>query len=305
VVALAKTCNGQDNDGKDIGVSYDDQPKVGEPDYQPYNGRNLSYAGTFTDPYKATVIRIVEWTTGKIPLMKLVREYERTPRGPDVSFWRKALDHLRIKLTTPDDQIANIPKTGPVVVVANHPHGLVDGLILAELIGRVRQDYKILTRSLLTNVPEIQYHMLPVAFPHEENSVRLNLEMRKLAMVHLKEGGVVILFPAGQVATSPDWMGTAIETEWLPFTAKMILKSDAKVLPIYFPGQNSRLFQWANKTSITVRQGLLLHEIVHAMHKTQKPVIGKAIDRNAITEFVGNPRGLMAHLRRITLALAE
>ena len=278
-------------------------PKIGDPDYKPYDGKNLSYAGTFTNPFKIFVIKVIEFTTGKITLMRLVREYEKTQRREDESFWSKALSHLRINLSTPEEEIVKIPKSGPLIIVANHPHGLVDGLVLAELTNRIRKDFKILTRSLLTNVPEIQYHMLPVSFPHEPNSVRLNLEMRKLAMNHLREGGVVILFPAGAVATSPGWFDTAIEGEWLPFTAKMILKSDAAVLPIYFSGQNSRWFQFANKISMTIRQGLLLHEIVHAMNKEQKPIIGDIINRTELNKYGKDPRGLMKHLRSVTLML--
>lgn len=275
-----------------------------QPDYeQPYSGRNLSYAGTFTNPFKAWTIRILELLTGKLVLLGLVRKFEATGRDETTSFWKKALDLLKIEVRTPQDEIANIPKTGPVVIVANHPHGLVDGLVLAELVEKVRKDYKILTRSLLTNVPEIQYHMLPVAFPHEPNALRMNITMRKLAMDHLEDGGVIILFPAGQVATSPGWFGDAVEADWLPFTAKMILKSNAKVVPIYFSGQNSRIFQMANQFSITVRQGLLLHEIAYAMRKPQSPRIGKVVDRKAIDKWLDNPKGFMAHLRGLTLGL--
>ena len=64
------------------------------------------------------------------------------------AFWRGALDTMGIELTTPDDQLQNIPSDGPVVVVANHPHGMVDGMIFADLIGRVRQDYRVLARAL-------------------------------------------------------------------------------------------------------------------------------------------------------------
>ena len=286
-------------------MSENEIPKIGDPDYKPYDGKNLSYAGTFTSPLKITIIKMMEIITGKIKLMRLVREYEKTPKKENESFWSKALSHLRIDLTTPDFQIKRIPKSGPVIIVANHPHGLVDGLILAELTNRIRHDFKILTRSLLTNVPEIQYHMLPVAFPHEDNSVRLNLQMRKLAMNHLKDGGSVILFPAGAVATSPGWFNDAIEGDWLPFTAKMILKSNAEVVPIYFSGQNSRWFQWANKISITIRQGLLLHEIVYAMYKKQSPIIGNSITRIELEKYNGDPRGLMAYLRNKTLQLRK
>jgi len=274
-------------------------------DDQPYDGRNLSYAGTFSNPFKATVIRVIEWLTGKIYLLRLVRKFEAAGQVENTAFWKRAIDLLRIDVQTPAAQIAQIPKKGPVVIVANHPHGLVDGMILAELVGRVRQDFKILTRSLLTNVPIIQYHMLPVAFPHEPNALKMNVEMRKLAMDHLKTGGVIILFPAGQVATSPGWFDGAVEAEWLPFTAKMLLKSKAKVVPIYFPGQNSRWFQMANKCSITIRQGLLLHEIAYAMDKPQNPIIGPSIGRADIDPWEKDPRGLMAHLRNTVLAMGK
>lgn len=274
-------------------------------DEQPYDGRNLSYAGTFTNPFKAFTIRVIELLTGKLRLLKLVRKFEAAGQVENKQFWRRAIDLLGIDLQTPQDQIAKIPKEGPVVIVANHPHGLVDGMVLAELVGRVRHDYKILTRSLLTNVPIIQYHMLPVAFPHEPDAIRMNLAMRKVAMEHLKEGGVIILFPAGQVATSPGWFDKAVEGDWLPFTAKMVLKSQAKVVPIFFPGQNSRWFHLANKISITIRQGLLLHEISYAMNKPQKPIIGDVIDRDGIVPWDKDPRGFMEHLRETTLDLED
>lgn len=281
------------------------QDEIAPLDDHPYDGRNLSYAGTFSNPLKANTIRLIELLTGKLTLLGLVRKFEAAGQVEDARFWKRAMDLLKIELQTPDSQIAHIPRDGPVVIVANHPHGLVDGMVLAELVGRVRQDFKILTRSLLTNVPIIQYHMLPVAFPHEPNAVRMNLAMRKLAMEHLGGGGVIILFPAGQVATTPGWSGRALEADWLPFTAKMILKSKAQVVPIYFPGQNSRAFQWANKISITVRQGLLLHEIAHAREKPQKPVIGPVVGRDQIDPWAKDPRGFMAQLRKTTLGLRD
>ncbi len=276
-----------------------------DPDYEPYDGRRLSYANTFTDPWKAGAIRALEWLTAKLYLLRRVREFERrgVPEGPP--FFTQGLEVMGIDLLTPAEQLRHVPETGPVVVVANHPHGLVDGLVLAELIGRVRTDYKILTRSLLTGVQEIERFMLPVAFPHETDSVRKNLEMRHTAMEHLKDGGVIILFPAGTVAVSATFSGPATEQEWNPFTAKMIKRSGATVVPIYFPGQNSRWYQIANLVSATVRQGLLLYEIKHAFGKPQNPVIGPPVTPGELSGFSGNTREFMSMLRRRTLDLAE
>jgi putative hemolysin len=272
-------------------------------DAVPYDKRRLSYANTFTNPFKANVIRVMEWMTGKIILLYLIRRFEREGAAYGQAFWKQALRQMGITLETSAEQIANIPTNGPVVVVANHPHGLVDGMILAELIGRVRTDYKILTRSLLTGVGEIEEFMISVPFPHEENSLQKSLDMRKQAMEHLSSGGVIVLFPSGVVSCSETFFGPAVEAAWNPFTAKMIQRSKAAVVPIYFPGQNSRIYQIANKLSPTLRQGLLIHEVVHSLNKPQAPVVGAPFDPAEIQKWSPNPRGFMAWLREKTLAL--
>ena len=243
----------------------------------PYDKRKLSYANTFTNPWKANTIRAMEWMTGKIPLLRLVRKFERKGPAEGQAFWSQALGLMKIDILTPAEQIARIPKEGPVVIVANHPHGLVDGMVLAELIGRVRTDYKILTRSLLTGVTEIEDFMIPVPFPHEEDAREQSIDMRNRAMKHLKQGGVIALFPSGVVASSDTLFGPAIERNWNPFTANLIKRSGAKVVPIHFPGQNSRYYQMANRVSATLRQGLLINEVIHACGKPQTPTVGEPI----------------------------
>ena len=273
--------------------------------YIPYDKRRLSYANTFPNPAKRAVIQTMEWLTGKPRLLRLIRSFERQGVETGQGFWPHALDVMGISLETPADEIARIPATGPVIIVANHPHGLVDGMVLADLIGRVRTDYKILTRSLLTGIPEIEQFMIPVPFPHEEDSIQKSLAMRKTAMAHLASGGVVVLFPSGVVASSDTWWGPAIERDWNPFTAKMILKSGASVVPIRFPGANSRAYQIADKVSATLRQGLLLHEVVHALNRAQRPHVGQPFDPAEIAERGGAPREMMAWMREETLALGQ
>ena len=274
-----------------------------EPAAKPYDKRRLSYAGTFRNPVKVNTIRAIEWATGKLTLLRKIRDFERKGAPTGQAFWPKALEAMGIDITTPDAEVAHIPPTGPLVVVANHPHGLVDGMIMAELIGRVRTDYKILTRSLLTGIPEIAEFLIPVPFPHEDNSRELGLQMRSESMAHLKAGGVIVLFPAGKVASSETWFGPAVEAEWNPFTAKMVMRSGATVLPIRFLGQNTRTYQIANKLSATLRQGLLLHEIRAALNKPQRPVIGAPILPAEIAKWSDNPRGFLAWLRERTLTL--
>ena len=280
------------------------QHGAGKVNFNQYDRRSLSYASTFEDPWKASFIRVMEAFTGKLTILRLIRKFERQGAPSGQAFWRACLDVMGIDLLTPQEQLDLIPKEGPVIVVANHPHGMVDGMIFADLIGRVRPDYRILTRSLLTMIDEVAgSYMIPVPFPHDEDAQRKGVEMRSKAMAHLKAGGVVALFPSGVVAASETWFGPAVEAEWNVFTAKLIRRSGARVVPMKFPGANSRAYQIANQVSPMLRQGLLLHEIVNSLNKPQAPIVGHPIDDSIIDEWADDPRGFMAWLREQTLAL--
>lgn len=282
-------------------------PDAGPQTVEVYDQSTLTYANSFDSPWTSWTIRAIEWCTGKLTILRMVRKFEKTNakyRGQ--KFWRGALDIMGIELATPAGQLANIPKDGPVVVVANHPHGMVDGMILADLIGRVRLDYRILTRSVLTGLDEAATSfMIPVPFPHDPEAQRKMVEMRANAMEHLKENGVVALFPSGVVMSSDNWVGPPIEQEWNVFTAKMIRRSGARVVPIYFPGRNSRAYQIANRISPVLRQGLLLHEIVRSCNKPQAPVVGEPLSDAQMEMLESDPRGFMAWLRAHTLALKD
>ena len=272
---------------------------------EPYDRRKLSYANTFTNPIQRNIIKSLEFLTGKLYLLRKVRQFEKMGIPVGQPFWKQALDLLGINLLTKQSEISKIPKEGSLVITANHPHGLVDGMVLAELIGKVRTDYKILTRSLLTGVKQIDQFMIPVPFDHEENALKKSLEMRKKAMDHLEKGGVIVVFPSGKVASSETMFGNVVEGEWNPFTAKLIQKSGANVLPIFFPGANSRIYQIANQISATLRQGLLIYEVVHAMNKPQKPLVGDLIKQNELSSWKNDPRGFMRWLRDKTLELGS
>lgn len=271
-----------------------------------YDRRSLTYANSFDSPLTSTIIRTVEWFTGKLSILRMIKAFEKRGAPTGQAFWRAALGTMGIDLLTPQEEIDNIPLEGPVVIVANHPHGLVDGMILADLIGRRRTDYKILTRALLTGIDEVAAsYMISVPFPHEPDAQRKSVEMRAKAMAHLKEGGVISVFPSGVVASSDSMFGPVLEREWNVFTAQMIRRSGARVVPIYFPGRNSRAYQIANRVSATIRQSLLLHEVVRSCNNPQRPVVGPAITRAQMEMLDSDPRGFMAWLREHTLALAD
>ena len=277
-----------------------------EADPPKYDKRDLTYANTFENGVQATLIRAIEWLTGKVSIVRMVRDYERRGGAEGIAFWGVALDVMGIEITTPPEQFANIPKEDTVVVVANHPHGLVDGMVMAELIARVRPDFRILTREVLTGLDEVaSSFLIPVPFPHAKDAQKKSVEMRAHAMDKLKEGGLICIFPSGVVATSKTAFGPVEEAEWNVFTAQMIRRSGATVVPIHFRGQNSRAYHVANRMSATLRQAMLLHEVVHVRNRPHGPVIGKPLTEAQIERLAGDPRGWIAWLRDHTLSLED
>ncbi len=268
--------------------------------------RDLTYAHSFDNRVQAGVIHAVEWLTGKLSLIMMVRRFEKAGGGKGRAFWGAALRAMGIEVTTPTAQLAHIPKQGPVVVVANHPHGLVDGMIMAGLIARVRPDFAILTRDVLTGLDEAAASFLiPVPFPYDKEVQRKSVEMRARAMEKLRAGGLICVFPSGAVASSATAFGPVVEGEWTLFTAQMIRRSGATVVPIRFRGQNSRAYHIANRISATLRQALLLHEVVRACNRPHRPVIGAPLTEAQMAPLKSDPRGWIAWARDHTLKLED
>jgi putative hemolysin len=267
-----------------------------------YDRSQLTYANSFPNAKKRIFIKIIETLTARFQLLLHMRHWENNP-NKDPHFWTSVLDEMDVKVLTPLEQLENIPATGPVVAVCNHPHGLVDGLVLAWLLSKRRDDFQIITRALLNGVKVAEKNLLSISFPHEEDAVRKNLQTRKTAVTNVKAGHCLGVFPAGTVCTSKTAFGPVVEAEWGKFTSKLVLQTDAQVVPIFFQGSNSRLFQIANSISDTCRQSLLMYEIKKAFHKDQSPIVGKPIGRDVLDQYKTDPEGLMAFLRAETLKL--
>lgn len=249
-------------------------------------------------------MRGIEWLTGKRSVLQRVARFQTAEVPTGAQFWSAVVQVMGIDVATPAFQLERIPASGPVVLVANHPHGVVDGMVLADLLGRKREDFRILTRVLLNGLdPSAGRYMIPVPFLHEPQAQRKMVDMRAQAMAHLDAGGLVALFPAGAVATSTTAFGPVTEGDWSPFTAKMIRRSGATVVPVYFEGANSRLYQIANRLSPVLRQALLMHEIVRIFDMPQAPIIGKPMAPEDWADPIQIPRQFMAYLRSRTLAL--
>ena len=166
-----------------------------------------------------------------------------------------------------------------MVVVANHPYGVLDGIVISWLVSKVRSDFVVLTNAVLMRAPEVQGFILPIDFSETEEAQRTNLASRAAARAQLEKGGVVVVFPAGAVSTAPDKLGRkpAVDGRWQPFVSQLIQRSKAAVVPIWFGGQNSRLFQIASHVSPTLRISLIFHE-VRSRIGTSLPVVDRRAD---------------------------
>lgn len=265
---------------------------------------DITYANRALPLSHRCLIQFVESVTGKLTLKKLARQWIDDGQK-DQNFWKSVLDRLKITVDVSACDIAKIPAKGPTIIVANHPHGLVDGFVLAYLTSLRRRDYKLMVRAFLAKLAFMEDHLIPIQFPYEDNSARKNITARNAALNVVKDGGCVCLFPAGGVATSETYMGPILEPNWTPFLAKMALESDATIIPIYFPGGNSRAFQIANQISPVLRQALLLSEIVKTMGKSFLPVIGDPIKPSDLTSYKNDRNAVASMLRDRTLKLEK
>jgi putative hemolysin len=265
----------------------------------------FSYSDETQPLLKRKTIQLIEKATGQPLLFGLYRENQKNPI-PGESFWQAAVRQLQVIPTFKAESLANIPATGPVVIVANHPYGVLDGLVMCWLIEKVRKDFLVLTHSLLLRAPEARTNLLPVDFTGTREAFETNLGSREAARKHLANGGCIVVFPAGAVSTAPDKLGMkpAVDWPWQPFTAQLIQRSKATVVPIFFSGQNSRLFQIASHISPTLRLSLIFKE-VHDRIGTELPlVIGAPIAPDIHAEY-RDRQELLAYLREKTYALEQ
>ena len=221
----------------------------------------FSYASPEDPRFKRLVIQLIERITGQPELKRMYLEHQNNPK-PGESFWEAAISKLRLSIDLNESDMSEIPATGPVIIVANHPFGVLDGLMVCWLVSRVRKDFKVLTNALLNRAEEIKPFLLPIDFEETKAALETNIRTRAEAKSLLERGGALVIFPGGTVSTTPSILARkARDPEWKTFTGRMIVQGKAPVVPVYFDGQNSRLFQIASHISMTLRLSLLFKEV--------------------------------------------
>ncbi|WP_299937812.1 lysophospholipid acyltransferase family protein [uncultured Pelagimonas sp.] len=265
--------------------------------------RDISYAYSAQSKPGRAVIRMLENATGRLSLIKRAQGYEEeVSAGRD--FWQVMVERYGLELEVVGGRLDNIPKSGPVIAIANHPYGILDGLMMGHILSQARGDFRILAHRIFRRADELDKIILPVNFDESREAVQQNLKTRKECLAYLGQGGCVGIFPGGTVATAEKPFGTPMDPGWRTFTARMISKSDAAVVPIFFDGHTSRLFQVASHMHTNLRMGLLIKEFRKRVDTPVRVSIGKPIPRAKIDAYSRDARGLMDFLRKSTYDLS-
>ncbi|WP_127111816.1 lysophospholipid acyltransferase family protein [Shimia sediminis] len=265
--------------------------------------REISYAHSATTRGGRTVIRALENATGRLGLIKRAAGYEVEVAGGR-DFWCVMMERYGLSLNVIGGTLDNIPKTGPLLLVANHPFGILDGMMMGHMLSQVRGDFRILANNVFQKADEVSRIVLPISFDDTKEAVRLNLQTRKVALDYLGQGGAIGIFPGGTVSTAAKPFGRPLDPGWRSFTARMIAKSNAQVVPVYFEGHTSRLFQVASHLHSTLRLGLLIKEFGKRVDEPVEAAIGTPIPASEIQQFAGDSKGLMDFLRQRTYDLS-
>jgi putative hemolysin len=260
----------------------------------PVLSEELSYV-SWRDPFwKRWTMRAIENVSGRRRLLPVYHRWRAGVAAHHGGMMGALLDILgtKLDLRAPAWPIA-VPPEVPLVIIANHPFGIGDGIALLALAEALGRPYRILVNSDFMKLPEIRPYALPIDFSASREAIATNLKSRADARRLLQAGVTIVVFPAGGVATAERPSGKAEELPWKAFTARLIQQAQAAVLPVYFEGQNSALFHLISRYSLMLRLSLLVSEFRHFVGATVKVHVGAVVpfaalacrvDRSALTD---------------------
>ena len=270
----------------------------------------LTYADPTAPILERALINLVELIGGRSTLVRLYDQWRAQWPLSGMSLWSSALYWLGVSLEMSGQSWPPpVALQDRLVVIANHPYGLLDGIAICVLAEKLGRPFKILAHSQLMRVPELMPYFLPIDFNETEDAVRNNIEARRSALAALQAGETIVIFPAGGVSTAPlkfplKRFARADDLPWKNFAYRLIRSAEATVLPLYFVGQNGPMFHAASKVSLAWRIALLVGEFNKRRGKPLQVRVGRPI---AWSEMMTIPSAALAmrELRRRVYALGN
>ena len=270
----------------------------------------LTYADPTAPVLERALINMVELLGGRSTLVRLYEQWRAQWPLSGMSLWSSALYWLGVTLEMDGEPWPpRVDRTERLVVIANHPYGLLDGIAICALAEKLGRPFKILAHSQLMRVPEAIPYFLPIDFNETDEAVRNNIEARRSALSALNAGETIVIFPAGGVSTAPlklplGRFARADDLPWKNFAYRLIRSAEATVLPLYFVGQNGPMFHAASKVSLAWRIALLVGELNKRRGKPLHVRVGRAIPWDEMTA-IPSAALAMQELRRRVYALAN
>ena len=249
-------------------------------------------------PHRAAIVAarpLLSWLLGLRTYRAL---YERTQSDRDAPFECRALKALDIEPRISDTELDVIPARGPLLVASNHPHGALDGLLLASIVGRKRSDVRVLTNHLLSRIPDLSelcFFVDPFGGP--TSCARSQVGLRA-ARLWLRNGGALVVFPSGEVAHRRGPSGSRIDSPWRSTIGRLVLTTGAQVLPAFIDGANTRWFYVAGRVHPALRTALLARELLNKRGKAVTVRLGVPVATRDFAGTAGDAARATASIRR-------
>ena len=268
--------------------------------------RELTYASPTDPKLKRWVIHTIEGLSGREKFLPLYRYWRHHIVPKSQRPFGEVLDLVDVKLkikSAGGSWPPSIPPNVPLVIIANHPFGIGDGIVSLAMAEQLGRPFRVLINNQLLRVPEIRPYSLPIDFEETREAQLTNLATRKEALALLAAGTTLVVFPAGGVATARTPFGQAVDLPWKLFTARLIQSAKASVLPLWFEGQNGPLFQLASQISLTLRLSLLVSEFRKFAGSTVRVNVGSVVPFSELRN-AGDRKLLTEELHRLVHGLA-
>ena len=197
----------------------------------------------------------------------------------------KILNLLAVELEITDEDLDRIPPSGPLMVVANHPFGILDGMLLDQVLLRARPDMKILTNALIARLDELRERCLPIDVFGTDNSLETNVRALRRVMSILRKGHGIAFFPAGEVSHWRREFGCIADPAWSSIAARCSIAADVPVVPLFFAGENSLGFQLAGLIHPWLRTARLPGELLNKRGRKVEVRVGSLIKPDELRRF--------------------